>query len=257
MCLLALFFRAVPDAPVVVGANREENYSRGGELPCIQGDACRFVGGRDPVSGGTWLGVNQYGLLAAVTNRPRSHLADRPRSRGLLVRDLLGCRDAGGALELATRQLDQKHYAGCNLLCADHDRAFVIHAGDWLRVRPLPPGLHVLTAHDVNDAGDRRLGHALWWLGQRDPANTAQSVAMLRELCAQAGNGGPPICLHGGQGGTVSSSIVVVRSPLAKGTYLHAQGPPDRTAYADMSHLLAELGNHVSPPDSSARPLGF
>ncbi|MFO0929749.1 MAG: hypothetical protein U0736_22455 [Gemmataceae bacterium] len=35
--------------------------------------------------------------------------------------------------------------------------ATVIQAGDWLRVRPLPPGLHVLANFDVNDIGDRRV----------------------------------------------------------------------------------------------------
>src|SRR5712691_2028599 len=35
MCLLALFFRAVEDAPLVVGANREEMYARPGEPPRI------------------------------------------------------------------------------------------------------------------------------------------------------------------------------------------------------------------------------
>ena len=33
MCLLALFYRVVDDAPVVAGANREELYARGGEPP--------------------------------------------------------------------------------------------------------------------------------------------------------------------------------------------------------------------------------
>src|SRR5579883_2199746 len=33
MCLLALFFHAVDDTPVVVGANRDEFYARGGDPP--------------------------------------------------------------------------------------------------------------------------------------------------------------------------------------------------------------------------------
>src|SRR5438552_4152903 len=33
MCLLALFYKVADDAPVVIGANREEYYARGGELP--------------------------------------------------------------------------------------------------------------------------------------------------------------------------------------------------------------------------------
>ncbi len=127
------------------------------------------------------------------------------------------------------------------MLCADADNATVLHAGDWLRVRPLPPGIHVLTAHDVNDGSDRRTGHASWWLHQRHYANAEDCVAALRELCAQPGNGDPPMCLRGSAGGTVSSSIVVLRQPISRGSYLHAQGPPDQTPYADFSHLLREL----------------
>jgi uncharacterized protein with NRDE domain len=241
MCLLALLFRALPDAPVVVGANREEIYTRGGLPPQLQKGRCRFVAGLDPVGGGTWLGVNEHAVVVAVTNRPQSRLPDQPRSRGLLVRDLLGCPRAPAAMELASRELARDRYAGCNLLVADLNSAYVIHAGDWLRVRPLPPGLHVLTAHDVNDAGDRRLAHALGWLGQCDPANAAEAVAALKELCGQSGNGDPPICLHGEEGGTVSSSIMALRFSLASSVYVHAQGPPDRTPYMDYSFLLQKL----------------
>jgi hypothetical protein len=241
MCLLALFFRAVPDAPLVVGANREEAYDRGGSPPHRLAGPVRAVAGTDPVAGGTWFGVNEHGLVAAVTNRPKSDLPRQPRSRGLLTRDLLGCAGALAAAELAGRELGQNRYAGCNVLCADRERAYVVHAGDWLRVRPLPPGLHVLTAHDVNDAGDRRIGHSLWWLSGRDYATAEDCIRALRELCAQPGNGDPPICLHGDGRGTVSSSIVALRSSLDRSTYLHAQGPPDRTPYVDYSHLLREL----------------
>jgi uncharacterized protein with NRDE domain len=241
MCLLAIIFKAVPDAPLVIGANREEAYGRGGEPPHILDGPSRAVAGTDPLAGGTWLGVNEHGVVAAVTNRPKTQVPPQPRSRGWLTRDLLGCRTAGAALELAARELGQNRYAGCNVLCADRDQAFVLHAGDWLRVRPLPPGLHVLTAYDVNDASDPRLGHALGWLGQRDYARSSECVAALKELCAQTGNGGPPICLRGKQGGTVSSTILVLRPPPARGLYLHAQGPPDRTPYADYSFLLTQI----------------
>jgi uncharacterized protein with NRDE domain len=241
MCLLAIFFKAVPDAPLVIGANREEAYARGGEPPHILDGPSRALAGTDPQAGGTWFGVNEHGVVAAVTNRPKTQVPPQPRSRGWLTRDLLGCRTAGAALDLAARELGQNRYAGCNVLCADRDQAFVVHAGDWLRVRPLPPGLHVLTAYDVNDAGDPRLAHALGWLGQHNYNHSSECVAALKELCAQTGNGGPPICLRGKQGGTVSSTIVVLRPPPAASLYLHAQGPPDRTPYADYSYLLEKI----------------
>ena len=83
MCLLALFFRVAEDAAVVVGANREEAYARGGTPPQVLEGPPRAVAGLDPTAGGTWLGVNGHGLLVAVTNRPKSEAPAQPRSRGL------------------------------------------------------------------------------------------------------------------------------------------------------------------------------
>ncbi len=241
MCLLAIFFRVVEDSPLVVGANREEAYARGGEPPQVLEGTCRAVGGRDPTAGGTWLGVNDRGVLVAVTNRPKTSVPLQPRSRGLLARDLLACSSAAAAVDLAARELGTDQYAGCNVVCADAERLVVLHAGDWLRVRPMPAGLHVLTARDVNDGRDPRIGYAEWWLHQRSYRNAADCVAALRQLCGQIGNGGPPICLRGADRGTVSSSIVVLRNPLAQSMFLHAQGSPDVTPYADCSHLLRSI----------------
>jgi uncharacterized protein with NRDE domain len=242
MCLVALFFRAVPDAPLVVGANREEWYDRPGEPPQILDGPCRAVAGVDPRAGGTWLGVNDRGVLVAVTNRPKLQQPPRPRSRGLLVRDLLlNCPRAADAVEAAKRELDSGNYAGCNLVAADRERAVVLHAGDWLSVWPLPPGLHVLTNHDVNQEGDVRVAHALAWLGRRPYAKAADCLDALKDLCGQRGGEGPPICLYGEGRGTVSSTLVALRPALAESVYLHAQGPPDRTPYEDCSHLLREL----------------
>src|SRR5437660_12013793 len=124
MCLLALFFRAVEDAPLVVGANREEAYARPGQPPRILEGKFRAVAGVDPAAGGTWLGLNEHGLVAAVTNRPKVGGPAAPRSRGLLVRDLLlDCRTAAQAVEVAKGELGANRYAGCNVVLADRERA--------------------------------------------------------------------------------------------------------------------------------------
>src|SRR5262249_46117401 len=119
MCLLALFFRVADDSELVVAANREEFYARGGEPPSVLDGAIPAVAGVDPRAGGTWFGVNARGVVVAVTNRAKSEMPAEPRSRGLLARELLGCTSAAEATDRAARELGQPRYAGCNFLVAD------------------------------------------------------------------------------------------------------------------------------------------
>ena len=65
----------------------------------------RVVCGIDRQAGGTWLGVNQFGLLVVVTNRPKALAPLEPRSRGLLCRDLLDRRNARDAVATAVKEL--------------------------------------------------------------------------------------------------------------------------------------------------------
>lgn len=243
MCLLALLYRVVDDAPVVVGANREEAYARPGEPPLLQGNGTRFVAGRDPREGGTWLGVNEHGLLVAVTNRPKSQMPLNPRSRGLLVRDLLTCPGSAVASGMALQELGTERYQGCNILCADKDRAVVIQAGDWLRAKPLPPGIHVLSTSDINNGSDPRIQHSLEWLYSRGYRDAGECLQALELLCKQTGNGTPAICLKGENHGTISSSLIALRSRLTDSSLWHAQGSPAESRYEDYSDLLHALGS--------------
>ena len=241
MCLVALFYRVAEDAPVVLGANREEYYARGGTPPVLHPGAVPYVAGVDPVAGGTWLGVNARGVIVAVTNRRRSETPPAPRSRGLLVRQLLELPSAKEAADAAVRELERKLYAGCNIVCVDDRHALVLHHADWLRVRMLPPGLHILTNRDVNDESDERIGYAAHWLEQRPSRFAENCLVALRQLCGLHEPGLPPICLRGREHGTVSSSLIALRATQTNSVYLHAQGPPDRMPYSDYSHLLREL----------------
>jgi uncharacterized protein with NRDE domain len=245
MCLLGILFRVVADAPVIVGANREEFYARGGIPPQIVEGPCPFLAGIDPQGGGTWLGVNAHGVLAATTNRNKAEMPAQPRSRGLLTRDLLGCKSASVAVELACRELGTNRYAGCNILIADQNRADIIQAGDWLRVRPLPPGLHVLANRDVNDGSDPRLAFVMARMEQQRYDHSEQCLAQLKSVCAHTDN--PAICWRGPERGTVSSTLIALAPDLRHCRFLHAQGPPDVTQYEDLSYLLRRLSESVCP----------
>jgi uncharacterized protein with NRDE domain len=242
MCFIGLFFHARSDTSIVACANREEAYARGGEPPGIISQRnCHVIAGRDPIAGGTWLGINEHGLLVAVTNRSKKQIPTNPRSRGLLALDLLDCPNTRVAAACGTAELSRHIYGGCNLLLADYQAACVIHGGDLLQVQPLSPGLHLLAAGDIDDQRDPRLSFARDWLRDRDNSSLDRLLADLQLLCAIRGTNSPAMCIHGPSSGTVSSTIVALRPSLSASIYLHAQGPPDVTPFADYSFLLKEL----------------
>src|ERR1700721_53126 len=86
VCLLVVCSRVIPGFPLVVAANRDERLDRpASAITVLRENEPRILGGRDELAGGTWLAVNEYGVVAGLTNRP-SALGRDPtrRSRGEL-----------------------------------------------------------------------------------------------------------------------------------------------------------------------------
>ena len=240
--MLAILFQTVNDCPVLVAANREEFYDRPGTPPELWDGEVAIVAGRDPRAGGTWLGVNQFGLLVAVTNRAKRQPPPAPRSRGLLCRDLLACQTAFEAHERALDALTREPFAGCNLLMIDASRAYVVEAGDVLRSSPLTPGMHVVTNPGLNDEADPRATFALAELGRLRAYTIHDWLESLPPLCAQHGTPPTPaICLHSKDRGTVSTSIIALTDNRRSDRWLHAQGPPCRAPFQEFSHLMHHL----------------
>ena len=84
VCLLVFAWQTEPDYPLVVAANRDERLDRPAHTLCVlQEERPRILGGRDELAGGTWLAVNQHGVVAGLTNRPAPGGRDPTmRSRG-------------------------------------------------------------------------------------------------------------------------------------------------------------------------------
>jgi uncharacterized protein with NRDE domain len=243
MCLLVISYRAAGDAPILVAANREERFDRPTLPPQVQPGRPRVLCGIDRQAGGTWLGVNEHGLLVAVTNRPRTSPPPRPRSRGLLCRDLLACRSAAEAARRALEAIETGRYDGANYVCLDLRQAIAIHAGDRLGSRAIEPGLHLMANGDLDDAGDRRLARARELLAAGPLGSGAEFVARTAEVCAHG-----DIVLRGPDRGTVSSDQIALTADADAAIYRHAPGPPDRRPYDDYSrHLRALLRRPATP----------
>src|SRR5580698_5185507 len=86
MCLLIALFGVTDGAPLIVAANRDERYARPAvSMTVLQESDPAILGGRDELAGGTWLAVNEHGVVAGLTNRPSPAGRDpNRRSRGEL-----------------------------------------------------------------------------------------------------------------------------------------------------------------------------
>jgi hypothetical protein len=164
MCTLVIQRRPGHRWPVLIGANRDEMIDRPSKPPSRHWpDRPELVAGLDMLAGGSWLGINDWGVVAAVLNRHGS-LGPEPdrRSRGELVLEALDHADAAAAAE-ALSDLDPKAYRTFNLIVADDSHGFWLrHAGGpRIEPKPLKDGLSIIAAGDIDDLTTRRLELAL------------------------------------------------------------------------------------------------
>ena len=164
MCTLVIFRRPRHRWPVLIGANRDEMVDRPSKPPGRHWpDRPEVIAGLDMLAGGSWLGINDWGVAAAVLNRHGS-LGPSPdrRSRGELVLEALDHADATAAAE-ALSDLDPEAYRTFNLIVADESHGFWLrHAGGpGIELSPLKDGLSMIAAGDLDDLATRRLELAL------------------------------------------------------------------------------------------------
>lgn len=240
MCTLILAWDAFDDAPVVVGANRDEGLDRPSRPPARHTGDPVVVAPVDERAGGTWIGYNDRGLFAGIANRWSTADLAGERSRGLLVRDVLGTADADAATALVEAAVADADYAAFNLVVADATAAVLLEWDGRLRVRSLDAGVHVVT--NVGADGELAMP-AVRPERARTQARTARRVRTDLEPAADEraddwldraatvlADHELGVCVHGDSYGTRSSSLIAIGE--AGISYEFADGPPCEVEYA-------------------------
>jgi uncharacterized protein with NRDE domain len=141
-------FGVVPDAPLMMAANRDERLDRPAvPMTVLRERGPRILGGRDELAGGTWLAVNEHGLVAGLTNQPSADGRDpAKRSRGELPLAFAAYVSAAQAVDTVCASINPADYNPCWLLVGDREALFfvAIEGRGRPRARQLGPGLHVL-----------------------------------------------------------------------------------------------------------------
>jgi len=283
VCLLIALSGTVPGVPLLIAANRDEQYQRPADpITVLRASQPRVLGGRDERAGGTWLAVNEHGVVAGLTNQPATARDPAKRSRGELPLAFTRYPDAKTAVTEVCARLDPSAYNPCWMLVGDRHALFSVDlsGGRRARVEELPPGRYVLenaplrqpSAKQQRVAGlvsavehgaleDRALGDRA--LGDRvldDRAVEAGLAGVLRDHQPAAGPqpAGPgrparpaelsAACVHTERYGTRSAMIVSVGLAGAPRVSV-AAGPPCVTPLLDVT------GMWVSPAGQPAADL--
>jgi hypothetical protein len=240
MCTLVILRRPGHPWPVLIGANRDEMIDRPWQPPGRHWpDRPEIIGGLDLLAGGSWLGINDWGVVAAVLNRHGS-LGPAPgrRSRGELVLEALDHADAAAAAD-ALSHLEPSAYRTFNLIIADeHDGFWLRHAGTArIELHPLKEGLSMIAAEDVNDIATRRIALALpafreWPAPDPERNDWSAWESLLGSTRAPRGEPATAAMRFQTDGyGTVSSALVA----------LPALGKPDRKPIFRFAEWLPEV----------------
>lgn len=250
MCTLALYLGVFKDYPLIVAANRDEFYCRPSAEPQVLVRSPLVFGGKDVQAGGTWLGVNQHGLLIGVLNRRSESTSDHvsKRSRGLLCLDVLKARDLNEAMRLLKHE-NASAYLPFNLVMATTRIAYVAYNNNEnMEIIPLDKGLHVVSNTSIFDPRSEKLGFAyslfstVTAVAGNDPnsffgEDGSLGIGRFKKALSSHSVGGDTkdpraaICVHAGEYGTVSSSVIFCTGQENRFDYYHSQDSPCRSEY--------------------------
>jgi len=243
MCTVIIARHPDNDWPLLLAGNRDEMTGRPWKEPGYHWPlAPGVLGGLDELADGSWLAVNEHGVVATILNRTGTlGPSTGKRSRGELPIEALDHADAVSAAE-ALGQLDARAYRPFNLVVADNRDAFWLRAdGETIRVAPIPEGVSMLTAGELNDPADPRIAAFLPRFRAAplpDPA-AGDWAAWQTLLATRVPEGvrdreaGLTFQLENGFG-TRSSALIALPSMQHAGVdphFLFSAGPPDVTGF--------------------------
>ncbi|MCG8426162.1 MAG: NRDE family protein [Chromatiales bacterium] len=245
MCSVVILRRPDHDWPLLIAANRDEMTNRPWlapgrhwpELPAI-------IAGKDQLAGGSWLGMNDNGVVAGVMNRVGT-LGSQPgkRSRGELVLQALTLPTAQQAAATIA-ELPPEAFQAFNLVVADSREAFwIAHHGNHnpMTSEPIPPGLSMLTSMDRNDLRSSRIHTYLpkfEMATEPNPEQVGGWNSWIKLLSSHyfdpASDQSGAMNVNKGEFATLSSALIALPGQgkrEIKPIWLFAAGAPDQAPY--------------------------
>ena len=184
--------------------NRDELDSRAPEIPptLLQQRGVRLIAPIDGDRGGTWIQVNEFGVVSCLLNDYEGYRkmggAPKPSSRGLIVRGTASCRDldavsdwvatcplaATAPFRLVSIAEDRRvlltHWNGERLFTSRAAPEVPLITSSSFRTHEVMAARHTTFRSLVVDASHPRANELARFHRQHDPLRGAYSVAMCR-----------------------------------------------------------------------------
>ncbi|CAG5920129.1 transport and Golgi organization protein 2 homolog isoform 1-T3 [Menidia menidia] len=126
MCIIFFKFDPRPASKnayrLILAANRDELYNRPSKAADFWGTNAEILSGLDQEygkEGGSWLGINKWGKLAAITNYMEGRPNPDAQGRGFLVSNYLMDKDVDSYSYLKKVSTEGHLYNGFNLITAE------------------------------------------------------------------------------------------------------------------------------------------
>jgi len=153
MCTLLILYRPLHKWPLIIAGNRDEMKNRPSLSPGKHWAIDKnIIAGKDLTAGGSWLGINNRGLIATILNRPNSLGPNKEKfSRGDIIINVLKNKDIKTALTYI-ELLDITNWRPFNLFIANNKNAYWIKntGKNKVTINLISEGRHFLDSYDLN-----------------------------------------------------------------------------------------------------------
>jgi hypothetical protein len=234
MCTVA--FVPTRTGDYLLGHNRDERNTRARALPpkLRERDGLAFLAPTDPDGGGTWIGVNAAGVtlcLLNATESPGRRLPTTPRSRGLVLEEMLHLRSMAAVTEwMRENQASLLEARAFHLVVAEPGgegeaaKAARFRWNGKLAHWDHDLGPQLFVSSSLRQAGAKRERGASW-VRFRERVAAVDRASLATWLTGHEPERGKlSVCMHRSEGGTMSRTLVETTSSFVEMAYL--EGPP-------------------------------
>ena len=248
MCTVIAAFHHFKDIPLIISANRDEFLNRRTDPPSIISRNPQILAPRDRERLGTFMGINQWGLTAVITNLSGLVEKDpRKKSRGLLVLRALGSPNIE-RLKQDLKYVDFSEYNFFQLFVCDREKAIVIRYNGKLNISEHKRGMFILSNWDaIEEVRDYKYSLIKSRIDAIPQDADFESISKSLEEILKIHYGKDmrfQICVHTDNYGTVSSFII---APYQKEpVFYYSIGPVCENRFRGYSEDLKRLLNSAS-----------